>query len=101
LTLTGAAVEVAGTTTFLRARTIGAAGAVYQRDTVGQARGDSATTSASRVSTEKQVILLLVATKGGETVLLGKAVCTTREKEHTGIPILTTYADIVISETYA
>lgn len=100
-TLTGAAVEVAGTTTLLRARTIGAAGAVCQRDTVGRARGDSATTAASEVSTEKQVILLLIAREGGEAVLLGKEACTTRENEHTGIPILTTYSDIVISETYA
>lgn len=79
LTLTSAVGEVVGTRALLRARTVGAAGAVGQRDTAGRARGDGATTAASKVSTGKQVILLLVATEGGEAVLLGKAVCTMRE----------------------
>jgi len=62
--------------------------------------GDGATTAASRVSAAEQVIPLLVATEGGEAVILGKVVCTTLEKEHTIIPSLTTHSAIVISETY-
>jgi len=70
-------------------------------ETRSETGDDVAARAASRVSTKKQVILLLVAREGVEAVLLGKAVCTTQEKEHTIIPSLTTYADIVISETYA